>query len=135
MELRPTSERSVKATLVAIDVVHDLVVLRTEPAPSDTVAQPWPALSLRETPLAQGEKIFLLGNPLELRFLISEGNNNGLVESRIYDQLLLSGALNSGMSGGPTIDEAGRVVGVYVATRRGADLISFLVPARYAQVR
>ena len=31
LELRPTSERAVKATLVAVDVIHDLAVLRTEP--------------------------------------------------------------------------------------------------------
>ncbi len=129
IELRPTSERAVKATLVAVDVIHDLAVLRTEPV---GVSPPWPAFSLRETPLTQGERIFALGNPLELGFLISEGIYNGLVESRLYDQLLFSGALNSGMSGGPAIDELGQVVGVNVATRRGGELLSFLVPVRYA---
>jgi hypothetical protein len=130
LELRPTSERTVKATLVAVDVIHDLAVLRTEPAAD---AQPWPVFSLRDGALTQGERIFSLGNPLELGFLISEGIYNGPVESRIYEQMLFSGALNSGMSGGPAIDEAGRVVGVNVATRRGAELLSFLVPVRYAR--
>lgn len=130
LELRPTSERTVKATLVAVDVIHDLAVLRTEPAGD---AQPWPAFTLRDGALTQGERIFSLGNPLELGFLISEGIYNGPVESRIYEQMLFSGALNSGMSGGPAIDESGRVVGVNVATRRGAELLSFLVPVRYAR--
>ena len=129
IELRPTSERTVKATLVAVDVIHDLAVLRTEPL-SD--AQPWPVFSLRDGAPAQGERIFSLGNPLELGFLISEGIYNGLVESRIYEQMLFSGALNSGMSGGPAIDESGRVVGVNVATHRNGALLSFLVPVRYA---
>lgn len=130
IELRPTNERSVKARLVAIDVIHDLAVLRTEP---DSNAPPWPVFQLRGDALVQGERIFSLGNPLELGFLISEGIYNGLVESRIYDQLLFSGALNSGMSGGPAIDSAGRVVGVNVATRRNGQLLSFLVPVRYAR--
>lgn len=129
LELRPTSERTVKATLVAVDVIHDLAVLRTE-AVAD--AAPWPTLDLRDTPLTQGERVFALGNPLELGFLISEGLYNGPVESRIYEQMLFSGALNSGMSGGPAIDVDGRVVGVNVATRRNAEFISFLVPVRYA---
>ena len=130
IELRPTSERTVKATLVAVDVIHDLAVLRAEPASGSAS---WPAFALRDDALTQGERIFSLGNPLELGFLISEGIYNGLVESRIYEQMLFSGALNAGMSGGPAIDEAGRVVGVNVATRRGAELLSFLVPVRYAR--
>jgi hypothetical protein len=36
------------------------------------------------------------------------------------------------MSGGPTVSAEGQVVGVNVATRRGGQLLSFLVPARYA---
>ena len=130
IELRSTSERAVKATLVAVDVIHDLAVLRTEPAANVAA---WPALNLRETALLQGERVFSLGNPMELGFLISEGIYNGPVESRIYEQMLFSGALNSGMSGGPAIDDSGRVVGVNVATWKGAQLISFLVPVRYTR--
>jgi serine protease Do len=130
LELRPTSERSVKATLIAIDVVHDLAVLRTEPTDVQTT---WPAFTLRDSAVGQGERVFSLGNPLELGFLISEGIYNGPVESRIYEQMLFSGALNSGMSGGPSIDDSGRVVGVNVATRRDGQLLAFLVPVRYAR--
>jgi serine protease Do len=130
LELRPTSERSVKATLIAIDVIHDLAVLRTEPADAPST---WPAFALRDSVLGQGERVFSLGNPLELGFLISEGIYNGPVESRIYEQMLFSGALNSGMSGGPAIDDMGRVVGVNVATQRQGQLLAFLVPVRYAR--
>jgi hypothetical protein len=112
--------------------VHDLAVLRTEPeaGPGGTN---WQVLALRDTALEQGSKVFSLGNPLELGFLISEGIYNGSVESRIYEQMLFSGSLNSGMSGGPAIDEQGRVVGVNVATRRDGQQLSFLVPQRYAR--
>ena len=130
IELRGTNERTVKAQLIAVDVVHDLAVLRTEARGDNT---PWTSFELRDQPLPQGNKVYSLGNPLELGFLISEGIYNGQVESRIYEQMLFSGALNSGMSGGPAIDEAGRVVGVNVATRRDGTLLSFLVPVRYAR--
>lgn len=130
LELRQTNERTVRAKLMAIDVIHDLAVLRTEP---ESPVVPWPAFSLRESLLTQGERVFALGNPLELGFLISDGIYNGPAESRIYEQMLFSGALNSGMSGGPAIDESGRVVGVNVATQRRAMLISFLVPIRYVR--
>jgi serine protease Do len=130
LELRLPNDRAVKAKLVAIDVIHDLAVLQSVPDSATT----WPALALRDKPLTQGEKIFSMGNPLEVGFLISEGIYNGLAESRIYDQMIFSGALNSGMSGGPAIDESGRVVGVNVSTLRRGVLISFLVPVKYAQI-
>lgn len=130
IELRGTNERSVKARVMAVDVIHDLAVLRTEPS-SDTLD--WKVFDLRTEALPQGARVYSLGNPLELGFLISEGIYNGLVESRIYDQMLFSGAINSGMSGGPAIDASGRVVGVNVATRRDGQALSFLVPVQYVQ--
>lgn len=130
IELRGTNGRSVKARLIALDAIHDLAILRTEPS---SIAEPWNVFSLRELPLTQGSKIFSLGNPLELGFLISEGIYNGLVESRTYDEMLFSGAVNSGMSGGPAIDGQGQVVGVNVSTRRDGELLSFLVPVRYVR--
>ena len=131
IELRGSNQRVARARLVALDVVHDLAVLRTEPEAS-TPPTAWQVLTLRDAPLVQGSKVFSLGNPLELGFLISEGIYNGSVESRIYEQMLFSGALNSGMSGGPAIDDNGQVVGVNVATRRDGEQLSFLVPKRYA---
>jgi S1-C subfamily serine protease len=130
IELRGTNGRNVKARLVALDAIHDLAVLHME---SDAKSAPWNVLALRDSAPSQGSRIYSLGNPLELGFLISEGIFNGLVESRVYDEMLFSGALNSGMSGGPAIDEQGRVVGVNVSTRRDGELLSFLVPVRYAQ--
>ena len=130
LELRDANQRSVRAQLVALDVIHDLAVLRIEPE-ATAPAPPWKTFALRPTALAQGSKVFALGNPLELGFLISDGIYNGLVESRIYEQMLFSGAINSGMSGGPAIDEAGQVVGINVATRRDGQSLSFLVPVQY----
>jgi serine protease Do len=129
LELRANNERSVKAALIAIDVIHDLALLRAEPAESGGGSAP--ILALRDKPLPQGERIYSMGNPLEVGFLISEGIYNGLAESRVYDQMIFSGAINSGMSGGPAIDEAGRAVGVNVSTHRAGVLISFLVPIAY----
>lgn len=133
IELRGTNERKVRAQLMAVDVIHDLAVLRTEATVADATPAPWNVFALRDTALVQGSKVFAMGNPLELGFVISEGIYNGPVESRIYEQMLFSGSLNSGMSGGPAIDEAGRVVGVNVATRRDGEQLSFLVPVRYAR--
>lgn len=134
IELRGTNGRTVPAQLMALDVIHDLAVLRIQPPlPPAAPDMPWQTFMLRTDLLPQGAKVFALGNPLELGFLISEGIYNGLVESRIYEQMLFSGAINSGMSGGPAIDESSRVVGVNVATRRDGQALSFLVPIQYVR--
>ena len=56
----------------------------------------------------------------------------GVVERSFYPSIFFSGSLNPGMSGGPTLDEQGRVMGINVATRLDGQQVSFLVPAQYA---
>jgi hypothetical protein len=82
--------------------------------------------------LPKGERIYSMGNPLDLGFTIIEGTFNGLTDHSYTDRIHFSGALNQGMSGGPAVTADGNVIGVNVATRRGGQLVSFLVPARYA---
>lgn len=108
--------------LLAVDVLHDLALLQHER--KDT---PW--LNLRDNELRKGTRIFSLGNPHDLGMTVIEGTYNGLVEHSLYEHVLFSGSLNPGMSGGPTIDRDGRVIGVNVST--AGNQISFLVPVGY----
>ena len=117
--------------LLAVDAVHDLALVRAGKSELSTRGH----LNFRPQALAlnKGERIYSLGNPLDVGFALTEGNYNGLVERSFYPSIFFGGALNPGMSGGPTLDEEGRVVGVNVATLRSGQQISFLVPAMYAQ--
>src|SRR4029077_10835207 len=81
---------------------------------------------------AQGERLYSMGNPLDLGFTVNEGTYNGLVGRSYNERIHFTAALNPGMSGGPTVTAGGLVVGINVATRRDGQLISFLVPARFA---
>jgi len=91
--------------------------------------------NLSEIPatLTQGEHLYSLGNPLDLGFTISEGTYNGVSHRGFSDQIMFTGPVNPGMSGGPNVTAAGHVAGVNVAHRRDGELVSFLVPATYAQ--
>jgi S1-C subfamily serine protease len=119
--------------LIAFDVVHDLALVRMAKPPAGVASRGLFDFRPQATPLAQGERIFSLGNPLDIGFEVIEGTYNGLVERSFLPQILFSGALNPGMSGGPVLDDKGRIVGVNVATRRDGQNISFLVPAEFAQ--
>jgi serine protease Do len=126
--------RTGSVQLLAIDVVHDLALVRLV-APEAGREAKVPSLSFRPVAqaLARGERIYSLGNPLDVGFAIVEGNYNGLVERSYLPQIFFAGSLNPGMSGGPALDSAGRVVGINVAARRDGEQVSFLVPAEFAQ--
>ncbi|MDE2083012.1 MAG: trypsin-like peptidase domain-containing protein [Burkholderiales bacterium] len=114
--------------LLAFDVVHDLALLRpVDPAPLAGLGAV--ALRPQDDPLARGARIYSLGNPLDVGFAVAEGSYNGLVERSFLPTLFFGGSLSPGMSGGPALDEQGRLVGVNVAARRDGEQVSFLVPA------
>jgi hypothetical protein len=70
-----------------------------------------------------------MGNPLDLGLTIASGTNGGVLSQTDDSRILFSGSLNPGMSGGPTFDSQGLVVGINVSTARND--ISFIVPTRY----
>jgi len=119
--------------LLAFDAVHDLALLRIVPTTKESTEHPALSFRPRTQALARGERIYSLGNPLDVGFAVLEGNYNGLAERAFYPQIFFAGALNPGMSGGPALDSEGHVIGVNVATRRDGQQVSFLVPAEFAQ--
>jgi serine protease Do len=127
-------------TLLAIDVAHDLAVVRldrgdgkegTAPSVTDLPYFDFDERALADT-LPKGERIYAMGNPLDIGFTIVEGTYNGLVDKSYDERIHLSGAINAGMSGGPVTNAEGRVVGVNVAKRTDAEQVGFLVPGRHA---
>ena len=115
------------AKLLTFDVIHDLAILTINDTP--TQQTPNSFLPLSKQPLNKGDRIYSMGNPHDLGMTIIEGNYNGLLQASRYQKILFSGSLNSGMSGGPAINEQGEVIGINVATQ--GDEISYLVPVSY----
>lgn len=108
--------------IIDIDTIHDLAIVKTK--------EPYPSfLELDDSALDKGTKIFSMGNPYDLGMSIVEGIYNGLMKKTLYRKILFSGALNSGMSGGPALNHEGKVLGINVSTK-GND-VSFLVPVTY----
>ena len=109
--------------LLNIDVIHDLALLK-----SDAPAQDYFAIQVDDP--VQGERLFSLGNPHDLGLTIVEGTYNGLLEKSFYKKIHFTGSINPGMSGGPSINRTGNVVGINVST--AGNQLSFLVPGEFA---
>ena len=123
-EFKDTQGASGTIELLAVDVQHDLAVVRINRQGTGFFNLPEKA-----TTLTQGEHLYSLGNPLDLGFTISEGTYNGLTHRGFSEQIMFTGPVNAGMSGGPNVTANAQVAGVNVAHRRDGELVSFLVPA------
>lgn len=116
------TKKTLPAKLINFDVAHDLALLET--GLSNT-----PFLKLNTKKLTKGEKTFSIGNPHDLGMAIIIGTYNGITNDSMNERIHLSGAINSGMSGGPSITAKGKIIGVNVAS--AGNQIGFLVPVNY----
>jgi len=107
--------------LLGLDVARDLALLGAD----ESLGQ---AIGMSPLP-PRGAPIFAMGNPLDLGLTIAVGTNGGILNQTDDSRILFSGSLNPGMSGGPTFNEQGEVIGINVATARND--ISFIVPSRF----
>ncbi len=105
-----------------IDVIHDLAIVHSKDSYEFF-------LGFADSNLEKGTRIFSMGNPYDLGMTIIEGTYNGLMENSLYRKILFSGSINSGMSGGPSINRDGKVIGINVST--AGNQVSFLVPVEY----
>src|SRR5438552_3050276 len=126
--------REAKLDILMLDVLHDLALVKpADPSAKDSPKE-FDALAFRplKQALSQGERMYSLGHPLDVGFAVIEANYNGFVERSFYPQIFFSGSLSAGMSGGPALDQEGRVIGINVARRVDGEQVSFLVPAAFA---
>jgi serine protease Do len=105
--------------ILDVDVINDLALVKRSDNTDNYFA-------LASQPPKQGEKIFSLGNPHDLGMIVVPGTYNGLKDRSFYERIHFTGSVNPGMSGGPTVNEKGEVIGVNVAT--AGNQIGFLVP-------
>lgn len=117
-------KKRLSAQVIAVDVQHDLAILQLESPLSAAL------LMLREDLPAKGESGFSMGKPGQYAHSIVSGTFNGVIDENITPQIVFSGAINPGMSGGPTLDMQGRVVGVNVASSTENQLLGLAVPAQ-----
>jgi len=119
IEYLTAADKTGDLQLLDVDVINDLALVSA----SDLGAQPL-SLAVTEPPI--GVPVFALGNPLDLGLTVVPGTYNGINQTSYHPRVHFTGSLNSGMSGGPTLSEAGQVIGINVST--AGNQVSFLVP-------
>ncbi len=107
-----------------IDMDRDLALFKTNVAIA-------PALELRDDNPHVGEKTFAIGHPLGLDRSFSEGIVSGIrtVPERQMTYIQTTAAISSGNSGGPLVDDAGRVIGVITSNNPKGQALNFAVSA------
>ena len=119
LEFIDKDELNYPVTVLAVDVVNDLALLKSQDKPDIK-------FNLAKLAPAKGEGLFALGNPHDLGMIVVPGTYNGIKQNSFYQRIHFTGSINPGMSGGPTVNELGKVVGINVAT--AGNQIGFLVP-------
>ncbi len=118
------NDEELDAKVTKTDAALDLALIKLD-------LQNLPAVRFApSSELKQGARVAALGAPLGLEGSVSEGIVSALereVKGKRY--LQIDAALNEGNSGGPVIDEHGRVVGVATAVVKEAQNVGFAVPS------
>jgi len=110
--LSPAAGR-VEADVVAVDLGHDLVLLRAKPRQDG-----YPVLPLAEKLPPPGEDVFLLGAPIYrhavlLRGMVARDDTVFAFYTGHYVEVLhVAATVQNGTSGGPWINRRGQVVGL-----------------------
>ena len=128
----------VPGQLVGVDVGSDVAVIKVEPAKADL--KPLPIGDSDQ--VVVGEPVVAIGNPLGYDFSITAGIVSATGRSleapngqTIPNGIQTDAAINQGNSGGPLIDDAGRVIGIneqIASSGGGNDGLGFAVPINTA---
>jgi S1-C subfamily serine protease len=130
-------ERIADGVVIGVDSASDLAVVRVDPRVAPLTVLPLAGAGELEV----GDTVYALGNALDYDFSMTRGIVSALhrvltgpADATIRDGIQTDAAVNVGDSGGPLLDERGRVVGANerIATPGGAPTgnvgVAFAVP-------
>ena len=113
--------------IVVIDEKHDLAILRVSgPNP--------PILSLENSDeIKIGETVYTVGNPIGLEGTVSKGIVSSIRDFGDGPRIQIDAPISPGNSGGPVLNETGKVIGVSVSGFQGTGVqnLNFAVPSNY----
>jgi S1-C subfamily serine protease len=108
---------------VALDPHTDLVLLKVTGVKANSLP-----LGNSEV-IAVGDEVFVVGNPQGLEGTFSNGIVSGIREIDSHSLLQITAPISPGSSGGPVLNDKGKVIGVAVATFKGGQNLNFAIPS------
>lgn len=117
-----TSDFLVEARTIKCSKTYDIAIIET----SDYTNK----LNLDTTNKFIGKKIFAIGNPKGLEGTISEGIISG-IRSDLFEVLQITAPISPGSSGGPVLDEKGKVIGISTFSINNGQNLNFAIPIKY----
>jgi S1-C subfamily serine protease len=115
---------TVRAVIIANEQT-DLALLRVENTEREVIS-----LELDHADAIAGESVTLISNPVNSRWKISHGQVHQIWDfSNGGKRIEISAAVMPGSSGGPVINQQGRVIGVAVMHVTSADDLFFAIPS------
>jgi S1-C subfamily serine protease len=137
IEVMLSNKRRYAATVVGVDKVHDLALLKID-APDLQ-----PVTLADSSGLNVGQKVYAIGNPFGLSGTMTRGIISSIRSIRngdgapIEDAIQTDAAINPGNSGGPLLNSSGQVIGINtMIASNGADQssgIGFAIPINTAK--
>lgn len=111
-----------KSMPVKVSETHDIAIIETSAythqLDTDTSIQ------------SVGEKVFAIGNPSGLEGTISEGIVSG-IRTTDFEVIQITAPISPGSSGGPVLNEKGKVIGISTFTLANSQNLNFAVPVKY----
>jgi len=111
--------------IVGTDSARDLVLLHV------AGAQVPPLFLADPSQVAVGDEVFVVGNPQGLEGTFSQGIVSGVRQIGNDTLLQITAPISPGSSGGPVLNNQGKVIGVAVAALRGGQNLNFAIPGSY----
>lgn len=110
------------ASVLAVDLIHDVAIVATDLKGRSHLRLPEGEVRLPRP----GDTLYAFGDPLGLGMYMTSGSYGGPSAGSGRGRLRYGGALNPGMSGGPTVSANGALVGVNVSKILFSEAIGFL---------
>lgn len=130
IKLAEDPETRIPAKVVGYDATLDFALLKTE------IEAPYVFILGSSNELQVGDKVFAIGSPLGLEKTLTSGiisstDRNLFTVGHVFQ---LDAAVNSGNSGGPLIDETGKVQAVVFAGVPNYQGLNFAIPIEYLKI-
>lgn len=113
----------VSSTALALDTVNDLALIEV----AGLLA---PSLELSDAIPEVGERVFAVGNPKGLEGTLSDGLVSALRNFGTRKLIQITAPISPGSSGGPVLNDSGKVIGVSVGTLEDGQNLNFAIPSQ-----